>query len=63
MDVRSVTVAGVTISGTEDEDPAENFDDHEYCEELPDHLVDNAEAEEATKAKLKDSQNLERTTL
>ena len=47
MDVRSVTVAGVAISGTEDDDLAEYFDGHEDA-------VDNAETEEATKAKLKE---------
>ena len=39
MDVPSMIVAGVTISGTEDEDPAGYFD----SQELLDPLVDNAE--------------------
>ena len=58
MDVRSMTVAGVAISGTEDEDTAEYFDHHEDAGELLDPLVDNAEAEEATKAKLKELDRL-----
>ena len=41
MDIRSMTVAGVTISGTEDEDAAEYFDGHEDVGELLDPLVDN----------------------
>ena len=51
-------MAGVAISGTEDEDPSEYFDDHEDAGELLDPLVDNAEAEEATKAKLKEFDRL-----
>ena len=53
MDVQSLTVAGVTISGTEDEDPAEHeyFDGDEDVGELLDPLVDGAEADEMTKAK------------
>ena len=47
-------VAGVTISGTEDEDPAEYFDSHEDAGELLDPPVDTVETEEATKAKLKE---------
>ena len=58
MGVRSVIVAGVTISGSENEDPAENFDSHEDAGELLDPLVDNAETEEATKAKLKELERL-----
>ena len=53
MDVRSMTVAGIATSGTEDEDPAEYFVDHEDAGELQDPLVDDAETEEAMKAKLK----------
>ena len=53
VDVRSVTVAGIAISGTEDEDPAEYFVDHEDAGELQDPLVDNAETEGAMKVKLK----------
>ena len=53
-----MTVAGVAISGTEDEDPAEYFDGHEDTGDLLDPLVDNAEAEEATKAKLKEPDRL-----
>ena len=55
MDVRSMKVAGVTISGTDDEDPA---DSHEDAGELLDTLVGNAETEEATKAKLKELNQL-----
>ena len=51
-------VPGVTISGTEDEDPAEYFDSHEDAAELLDLLVDNAETEEATKAKPKELERL-----
>ena len=58
MDVRSMTVAGVTISGIVDEDPAEYFDSHEDAGKLLDPLVDNAETEEATKAKLKELERL-----
>ena len=47
-------MAGVAISGTEDEDSSEYFDDHEDAGELLGSLVDNAEAEEATKAKLEE---------
>ena len=39
-------VAGIATSGTEDEDPAECFVDHEDAGELQDPLVDNAETEE-----------------
>ena len=46
MDVRSMTVAGIATSGTEDEDPAECFVDHKDAGELQDPLVDNAETEE-----------------
>ena len=53
VDVRSVTVAGVAVSGTEDEDPAEYFVHHEDARELQDPLVDNAETEGAMKVKLK----------
>ena len=53
MDVRSMTVAGIAISGTEDEDPAEYFVDHKDAGELQDPLVDKAETEEAMKVKLK----------
>ena len=42
MDVRSTIVAGVTISGTEDEDPAECFDNHDDAGEFVDPLVDNS---------------------
>ena len=45
-------MAGVTKSGTEDEDPAEHFDSREDAGELLDPPDDNAETEEATKAKL-----------
>ena len=58
MDVRSMIVAGVTIAGTEDEDPAEFFDSHEDAGELLDRLVDNAETEGATKAELKELERL-----
>ena len=58
LDVRSVTVAGIAISGTEDEDPAEYFVDHEDAGELQDPLFDHAEAEEAMKAKLKELDRL-----
>ena len=53
-----MTVAGVAISWTEDENPAEYFVDHEDAAELQDPLVDNAEAEEAMKAKLKELDRL-----
>ena len=53
-----MTVAGVTISGTVDEDPAEYFDSHEDAGKLLDPLVDNAETEEAMKAKLKELERL-----
>ena len=53
MDIQSMTLAGIAISGTEDEDPAEYFVDHEDAGELQDPLVDNAETEEAMKVKLK----------
>ena len=46
MDVRSMTVAGIAKSVTEDEDHAEYFVDHEDAGELQDPLVDNAETEE-----------------
>ena len=52
MDVLSMTVAGVSMCGTEDEDPAESFDGHEVAGECLDPLVDPAGTEEATKAKL-----------
>ena len=42
-------VAGVPISGTEDEDPAEYLDGHEYAGEMLDPLVDNAETEDKLK--------------
>ena len=58
MDVRSMIVAGGTVSGTEGEDPAEYFDSHEDAGKLLDPLVDNAETEEATKAKLKELERL-----
>ena len=58
MEVRSMTVAGVTTSGTEDEDRAEYFDSHEDAAELQDPLVDNTETEEVTKAKLKELDRL-----
>ena len=48
MDVRSMTMAGVAVSGLEDE----NFDGHEDVGDLLDRLVDNTETEEATKAML-----------
>ena len=47
MDIQSMTVAGIAISGIEDEDPAEYFVDHEDAGELQDPLVDDAETEEA----------------
>ena len=50
-----MTVAGVTISGNEDEELGEYFDDHEDVGELLDLLVDGAEADEATKAKQKEN--------
>ena len=56
MDVRSVSVAGAATSGTEDEDSAEYVDGHEDSGELLDPLLDNAE--EATKAKLKELDRL-----
>ena len=58
MDVRSMTVAGIATSGTEDEDPAEYFVDHEDAGELQDPLVDNADTEEAMEAKLKELDRL-----
>ena len=51
-------MAGIAISGTEDEDHAEYFVDHEDAGELQDPLVDNAETEEAMKAKLKELDRL-----
>ena len=54
MDVRSMKVAGIAISGTDDEDPAEYFVDHEDAGQLQDPLFDNAETEEAMKVKLKE---------
>ena len=56
MDVRSMSVAGVAISGTEDEDSAEYVDGHEDAEELLDPFLDNAE--EATDAKLEELNRL-----
>ena len=56
MDVRSMSVAGVAISGTDDEDSAEYVDGHEDSGELLDPLLDNAE--EATKAKLEELDRL-----
>ena len=53
MDVQRVTVARVTIAGTEDEDPAEYFDGHEDVGELLDPLVDGGQADDTTKAKHK----------
>ena len=44
-------VTGVTIAGTEDEDRAEYFDGHDDVGELLDTLVDEAEADDTTKAK------------
>ena len=58
MDVRSLTVAGIAKSGTEDEDPAEYFVDHEDAGELQDPLVDDAETEEAMKVELKELDRL-----
>ena len=58
MDVRSMTVAGIAISGIDDEDPAEYFVDNEDAGELQDPLVDNAETEEAMEAKLKELDRL-----
>ena len=58
MDFRSFIVAGVTISGTQDEDPAENLDGREDAGEMLDPLVDKTETEEATKAKLKELDRL-----
>ena len=43
-----MTVAGVTISGNDDEDLAEYFDGHEDAGDMLDPLVDNTETEEAT---------------
>ena len=48
-------VAGVTISGNEDEELGEHFDDHEDVGELLDLLVDGADADEATEAKQKEN--------
>ena len=56
MDVRSVSVATVVISGTDDEDSAEYIDGHEDAGELLDPLLDSDE--EATKAKLKELDRL-----
>ena len=54
-----MTVAGIAISGSEDEDTAEYFVDHEDAREwLLDPLVDTAEGEEAMKAKLKELDRL-----
>ena len=58
MDVQSMTEAGVTIAGTEEEDPAEYFDGHDDVGELLDPLVDEAEADETTKAKQKELDRL-----
>ena len=49
---------GIAISGTEDEDHAEYFVDHEDAGELQDPLVDNAETKEAMEAKLKELDRL-----
>ena len=49
VDVHSMTVVGVTIAGSKDEDPAEYFNSHQDVGELPDPLVDGAEADETTK--------------
>ena len=51
-------MAGVTISGTEYEFPAVYFDSREDAGELLDPLLDNAETEEVTKAKLKELDRL-----
>ena len=51
-------MAGVTKSGTEDEDPAEYFDGREDAGELLDPPDDSAETEEATKDKLKELDRL-----
>ena len=51
-------MAGIAISGTKDEDPAEYFVVHEDAGELQDPLVDNAETEEAMEAKLKELDRL-----
>ena len=56
MDVRSVSVARVAIFGTDDEDSAEYVDGHEDAGELLVPCLDNAE--EATKAKLKELDRL-----
>ena len=53
-DVQSMTVAGVTIAGTDDEDPAECLDVNADVGELSDPLVDGVEADEMMKAKLKE---------
>ena len=58
MDIPRYDSGNLTISGTEDEDPAEYFDSHEDTEELLDPLVDNTETEKATKAKLKELDRL-----
>ena len=56
MDVQSMTV--VTITGTEDEDPAEYLDGHEDVGELLDPLVDGAETDETMKAKQRELDRL-----
>ena len=50
MDVRSMMVAGITVSGTEDEDPAQYFDSYEDAGEMLDPPIDNVETDEAMKA-------------
>ena len=58
MDVQGMTVAGVTIAGTEDEDPAEYFDGHADVRELPDPLVDGAEDHQTMKGQQKELDRL-----
>ena len=54
MDVPSVIVVWVAIRETEDENPPEYIVDHEDAGWLLDPLVQNAETEEAMRAKLKE---------
>ena len=58
MDVQNAAVAGVTISGAEDEDPAEYFNGQANVGELPDPFVDRSEANDTMKAKQKELDRL-----
>ena len=53
-----MTVAGVTVAGTEGWDLAEYVDGHADVREFPDHLVDGTEDHQTMKAKQKELDRL-----